>query len=58
MTDRARRLNEIPHETKVLKKEKEYRARKMQLSAAASIQKRIDELEKEFKEIYASYGDE
>lgn len=57
MSWRADRINEIPQKTKQLKNEKAYCIKMNWIGAAAMIQKRIDDLNKEFKEIYDSFGE-
>jgi hypothetical protein len=55
---RAERINKIPHEIMKLKKQKQYAVKQNWHTAAAMIGKKIDELEKEFKELCNSYGGE
>lgn len=57
MSQRADRINEIPHMIMELKKEKTNAVKKDWIGVAAMLQKQITDLEKEFKEIYDSFGE-
>ena len=54
--ERAKRINEIPLEKKWLQDERRRALKRNWHGAAAMLKKRIEELDKEFGELYNSFG--
>lgn len=54
--ERTKRINAIPHEVTRLKKEKAYFEKRGNLGSANKTQLRIEALQKEFSDLYNSYG--
>lgn len=54
--EKTKRINEIPLEKKRLQNERRRALKKNWHGAAAMLKKRIEELDKEFGELYNSFG--
>jgi hypothetical protein len=56
--ERTRRINEIPIELKNLRQEHKSCVKKNWIIAASRLRKKIEALEREFSELYDSFGEE